>query len=357
MSLLPATVPLSAGTTFFNKYQLIGPIGGGGFGDVWLADDRTVNHRFAVKILKPGLSVDAQLTEAKVGHAFTHNNLVRVHQADVTTDGRVVIAMDYHAAGAITTLANPANFVPLPQVLRATIDILQGLEHLHSLNVFHNDIKTENILLGEHGQAILTDYGIVGISPTGGPVAPPNWYVLHAAPEVSNGTGIDARTDIFQVGLTMFRLLVGLPTLEAIYRTVGKDGYVKAISSGELLGPPDFPHHVPGAVRRIISKAISVNPDNRYQSALEMRRTLEKLSYAGHWTVGPDGKPLGIGQSHEYTYDCIKQSSGKFAVSASKTNTRSERTTAVKSFSEKNLGRTAAEKLVAKFVKAVIEGI
>ena len=117
----------------------------------------------------------------------------------MATDGRVVIAMDYYPGGPATNLKNPGNFVPLPQALRVTLDVLRGLEHLHSFNVFHNDIKPENILLGDNGQGILSDYGIVGISLDGKPVAPANWYILHTAPEVS--TGIDARTDIFQIGL------------------------------------------------------------------------------------------------------------------------------------------------------------
>jgi serine/threonine protein kinase len=62
---------------------------------VWLATDHAVQHRYAIKILKPGVMVATQLREAQIGHAFTHNNLVRVHQADVLTDGRVIIAMDY----------------------------------------------------------------------------------------------------------------------------------------------------------------------------------------------------------------------------------------------------------------------
>ena len=76
MNLAPIALPITNGTTFYNKYRLMRPIGSGSFGEVWLAQDQAVNHEYAVKILNPGIGVDQRLREAQVGHAFTHNNLV-----------------------------------------------------------------------------------------------------------------------------------------------------------------------------------------------------------------------------------------------------------------------------------------
>ena len=170
MSGIATMLPIAPGALLHNKYEPMQMIGGGNFGEVWLAKDHAVDHTYAIKILKPGVTVVNQLREAQIGHAFTHNNLVRVHQADVLTDGRVIIAMDFLPDGPITTLANPANFLPLPLAIRTTVDTLQGLEHLHASSFFHNDIKPENILRGQDGQARLGDYGIVGISQNGQPV-------------------------------------------------------------------------------------------------------------------------------------------------------------------------------------------
>ncbi len=194
---------------------------------MWLATDHAVQHTFAIKILKPGVVVATQLREAQIGHALA-NNLVRVHQADVLTDGRVIIAMDYLPDGPITKRANPANYLELPLAIRAIIDVLQGLEHLHASNFFHNDIKPENILIGPNGQAKLGDYGIVGVSPDGQPVPPPAQYILHAAPETTTGHGIESRTDIFQTGLTFFRLLTGLSALRAKLAAMGGQSYAQA---------------------------------------------------------------------------------------------------------------------------------
>ncbi|MQW87805.1 serine/threonine-protein kinase [Sinorhizobium saheli] len=356
MSLPPAPVPITNGTTFYNKYRLARPIGRGSFGEVWLAQDRAVNHEYAIKILNAGIGIDQRLREAQVGHAFTHNNLVHVHQADVATDGKVVIAMDYFPDGSITTLANPSGFLPLPIAVRSMIDVLQGLEHLHLNNFFHNDVKPQNILRGRQGQAKLADYGIVGISPNGAAVMPSSWYVLHAAPETAAGNGIEARTDIFQSGLTMFRLLTGLGALEAKFNALGRSAYETALASGSLLSRSDFPAFIPNPVCRAVLTAIDPDPGKRFQSALDMRRALEKLSFAGHWTVDATGMLVGADARHTYRFVHVSGAGRNSNFEAFKTNRQSGRETRISQFTKKNLTSTEAKKLEVSFLKAVVEG-
>lgn len=356
MSLVPVALPIAAGAQFLNKYALVSKIGGGNFGDVWLANDNAVGHTFAIKILKPGMGVVDQLREAQIGHAIQHNNLVHVYQADVLTDGRVVIAMDYFSEGSITTLANPANFLPLPIALRAVIDVLQGLEYLHTRNFFHNDIKPENILRGPRGQAKLGDYGIVGVSPDGRPVPAPAQYIFHTAPETIAGNRIEARTDVFQTGLTLFRLLVGLGELRSRLAMLGKPAYDAAFAAGTLVRDQDFPPHVPRSVVRAIKKAIHPSPTERFQSALEMQRALEKLSFPGHWTVDATGRLVGDNARHSYRFDHVPAAGTSASVAAFKTNKVSGRENRVGAYTIKNLTKGAAEKLVIAFIKAVVEG-
>ena len=356
MSLAPVALPLTNGTTFYNKYRLTRPIGRGSFGEVWLAQDQAVNHEYAIKVLNAGIGIDQRLREAQVGHAFTHNNLVRVHQADVAIDGKVVIAMDYFPDGSITTLANPGNFLPLPTALRTVIDMLQGLEHLHLHNFFHNDLKPQNVLRGPQGQAKLADYGIVGISANGAPVQPLSWYVLHAAPETVAGNGIEARTDIFQTGLTLFRLLVGLGALEAKYNSLGDATYVDALAKGSLITRADFPPFIPNVVCRAVMKSIVPDPTKRFQSALEMRRALEKLSFAGYWTVDATGTPSGQDARHTYRFEYTPAAGLNASIAAFKTNRTSGRETRISQFTNKNLSNSAARKLANKFIKAVVDG-
>ncbi|MFZ1085663.1 MAG: serine/threonine-protein kinase [Terracidiphilus sp.] len=349
-------VPLSSGTLYFNKYLPLRRLGSGSFGEVWLARDQALNHEYAVKVLNSGITVDQRLREAQVGHAFTHNNLVRVHQADVTTDGKVIIAMDYLPDGSITTLANPGNFLPVPAAIRVMVDVLQGLEHLHSSDFYHNDVKPENVLRGPQGQALLGDYGIVGSANGGRPVLPSSMYILHAAPETVAGNGIEARTDIFQAGLTLFRLLVGLGTLRFKFNSLGFPAYESVLAAGSLITKKDFPPFIPHSLSRVVLTSINPNPCERYQSALEMRRALEKLSFTGHWTVDSQGMLVGVDSRHTYRFEKTSLSANCFKFEAFKKNLTSGRETRISTLSLKSVSAQEAQKAEVKFIRAVTAG-
>ena len=342
------------------KYQLKQRIGFGSFGEVWLAMDGAVAHDYAIKILKPGMPVPARLREAQIGHSLDHNNLVRVHQADVVNvSGQelVIIAMDYLLAGAITKLANPSGYLPLPEVIRIGTDILRGLEYLHGQNFFHNDVKPENVLIGPHNQGMLTDYGIVGVSADGSPVPPPNIYKIHTAPEVVNNKGINAQTDVFQAGMTLFRMLAGLASLRDKFNKLGEQKYYQAICAASLITAADFPPYVPGRLRRIILKAISPDVGDRYGSALEMRRDLEKLNYPGYWTVEPSGAFVGHNDSNAFRFEHHKRLGNRYDVVAFKKNKTTQRETRIGKFCMSGLTSAQSSKQIERFVKAVVEGI
>lgn len=342
------------------KYKMKHRIGSGSFGEVWLATDNAVGHDYAIKILKPGIPVNERLREAQIGHSLTHNNLVRVHQADVVNIGGqdlVIIAMDYMPSGSITRLANPSEFIILSDVIRIGTDILRGLEYLHRENFFHNDVKPENVLIGPSGQGMLTDYGIVGVSADGAAVPPPNSYKIHIAPEVVNNAGINAQTDIFQAGMTLFRMLVGLGALRAKFTKMGEAQYNAAICGAKLITVADFPAFVPARLRRIVLKAINPDITERYATAVDMRRDLEKLNYPGHWTVEPSGSFVGHNGAHAFRFDHSKGVGGKFNVAAFKKSKASLRETRVSKFCGTGLSSQQSNKQIERFVKSVVEGV
>jgi len=359
MSQAAPVAQLLPGTQVY-KYQLLQRIGAGSFGEVWLAKDNAVGHDYAIKILKPGMPVHQRLREAHIGHGLMHNNLVRVHQADVVTLGAydfVIIAMDYLPQGPVTKLANPSRYLPLPEVIRLGMDILRGLEYLHDQNFFHNDIKPENVLIGSQDQGMLTDYGIVGISADGSPVPPPNSYKIHAAPEVVNNHGITAQTDIFQTGLTFYRMLVGLDTLRQKFKALGEKDYYDAICRAKLVTADDFPPFVPPRMRRIVLKALNPDLSQRYTSALEMRRDLEKLNYSGYWTVEPSGSFVGHNSTCEFRFEHTKKNGNSFDVVAFKRSKATQREIRVSKFSANGLTNAESKKKIAHFVRAVVEGM
>jgi serine/threonine protein kinase len=233
--------------------------------------------------------------------------------------------------------------------------VLQGLEHLHACHFFHNDIKPENILIGPNGQAKLGDYGVVGISQDGQPVPPPAQYVLHAAPETATGHGIESRTDIFQAGLTLFRLLTGLGALSSKLNAMGGQAYGKALASGRLITDADFPVFVPRSVARIVKKAIDPNPALRFQSALEMRRALEKLSFRGYWTVEANGFFVGYDEKHRFRFETTL-AAAQSAFQGFKLRLSSGRETRISAFTSYRMTASEAKRREIDFIRSVIAG-
>ena len=359
MSTQPPLTHLIPGTQLY-KYKLCHKIGGGNFGEVWLAEDRTVGQQYAIKILKTGTPIHQRLREAHIGHALKHNNLVRVHQADVIQIRQhdyVVIAMDYLPKGPVTKLANTSLFLKLPDVMRLGKDILRGLEYLHGHDFFHNDVKPENVLVGSQDQGMLTDYGIVGITQDGAPVPPPTFYKIHAAPEVISQNTITAQTDVYQTGLTLFRMLVGLDSLRQKFNTLGEQAYYSTVVKDELILTSDFPAYIPSRIRRIIQKATHPDVASRYLSALEMRRELEKLNYSGYWTVESSGDFVGYNGAYLYRYRQICKARNRFDVEALKRNRATNRETRVRKFCHNNVTNSSAKKVIERYIRAVVQGI
>lgn len=342
------------------KYQLKRFVGEGNFGQVWLAEDQSVRREYAIKILKPDVRIPDFLREASTGHQLNHDNVVRVHYADfvkVSTGGYPIIVMDYMSNGSIIQLANPSSFLELPIVIKLGRDILNGLGYLHTSSFVHLDIKPGNVLIGPREQGVISDYGIAeptqnGISWTSTPM-----YVFHMAPEVLKLGPVTVHTDIFQVGLTLFRMLVGLGWLKQRFGELGEKDYSQAIIDGELISRSDFPVYVPNALRRIILKAIDPDPTKRFSSALEMRRELEKLNYPGHWTIADNGDFVGINGKYRYYFKKEKISRTRYNVVARKFHTTSELDTRCRQFCHSNLTNSEATKKINKFIKAVTEGI
>lgn len=340
------------------KYNLVSRLGQGQFGQVWLANDLALQRQYAVKILNPGVPVDQRLREAQIGHRLQHNNLVHVYQADVIQHGAdhvVVLAMEYLPNGSIVSRVNPGNFLPLPDVLRVAKDVLQGLDYLHANSFYHNDIKPENILIGSIGQAMLTDYGIMGVSSNGQPTAAPNAYRFHMAPEVVATQQISAQTDVFQTGLTLFRLATGLSSLRMKQASLGWPDYHAAVSAGTLVRATDFPSFIPAALRRVILQAVSPDPAQRFQTALEMRRAIEKLSFSGHWSINAAGDLVGTNGHNEFRFEKVNNGS-RFSVAGFKKNLHSGKETKMSDFCGRDLTASQANDLCDKLIKRVVAG-
>lgn len=348
---------LSPGTVLY-KYQLKRCVGKGHFGEVWLAHDLTISRDVAVKVLDASMAPAALgLREAQVGNRLNHQNVVKVHYADVCTNHTnnvVLIAMDYHPAGSIMSLLNPGNFVVMRKAVSAITDVLRGLEYLHNQHIFHNDIKPSNILIGPQQEALLTDYGISCFSPGLLPVPAPNSYSLHIAPETLTTNTISVTTDVYQVGLTLFRLINGIGLVQEQKQKVGEVQFELLKARGKVPAAEDYMPFSGADINRVIRKATDPDPSKRFQSAVEMRRALEKIKYYGYWDCEPTGELFGIYGKYKYTFSTHKSKSG-FEMTAYK-ESDTGRTTRVSKFSSRGLSNTDFLKLKKNYFLAILTG-
>lgn len=342
------------------KYSLISRIGSGEFSQVWLVKDLTLNKDVALKILESGkIGVIEQLNEAQVGHRLSHPNVVRVHGADVIEyqDSEIVcIAMDYLDKGSVLGEVNSKNFVPLNMVMPYARQALRGLDYLHEVDIYHGDIKPQNIMIGESGQAMLCDYGISCDGQGGIDVYWRYAYGPHVAPESLSTDKINRKTDVYQMGLTIFRLINGIGEVRSEYEMVTPDEFNESVTSGALLSKLKFQPFVPTNLRRIILKSISTDPRARYSSALEMQRALEAINFSGSWSVDARGEWIGTDSSWVYTFDIVHRSATRSDFIAMRKNRSSGRTQSISKYTMRSLTNAQIAAQQKKFMQDVVLG-
>lgn len=341
------------------KYTLIKKIGGGNFGEVWLTEDISLKSQCALKLLSQNnISIDERLTEAQIGNKLKHNNVVNIRYADIVQYGDppspiVMIAMPYFKNGSVLSQVNSCNFLPTDVGVKCLIDVLRGLEYLHESGYYHCDIKPNNILVGDNNEYILSDYGITCYSPDHSAVSPRQCYLPHISPEtVSNGI-YDIRTDIYQLGLTAFRLFNGISEISSDF-LADQDQFKKDIINGRVVTDSKYQPFVPKKIRRIISKAIAVNPDERYQSALEMRRALEQVSLREYCTSNNNGSIIYCFGNKEFRYDIIPCDEKSFNLIVYQKSTNTGRETKAHKYCQTRIKKSEIKKYIQKITEDLI---
>lgn len=270
------------------KYELIKHLGNGAFGDVYLAHDHALNAQKAIKILNAPDAADAmqKLEEAQILHKCKHKNIVHVNEAnvyDINSSSHVIIDMEYLPRGSFEN-AIESNSVSIHTTLRLIVDCLFALEHAHINGILHRDVKPANIMLCDFG-AKLSDFGlatILGFQAAGSP----RGYTTHLPPEYFVNRNTTELTDVFAVGITLFRACNYISDWNTAIRHF--PDAMALIYSGQLVSSLGFAPFVPLKLKRIINKACEANPNQRYQSAAEFRQAIGKLSPKIDWV--PNGQ-------------------------------------------------------------------
>jgi serine/threonine protein kinase len=269
-------VPKSLEGQTLGKYRILEPLGRGGMARVYKAYHPSLDRYVAIKVLRSDLVEEAEFLarfrrEARSVANLRHPNIVQVYDFDVQDDLYYMV-MELLEGNTLKAYLNAfrtcGERMPLGELTRILNDVLAGLSYAHAEGVIHRDLKPANILLTKCGQAVLTDFGIAQIlggtqyTVTGALMGTLNYM----APEQGRDGRCDARSDIYSLGIAFYEMLTGSVPFDA--------DTPLAILMKHLNDPLRLPRTVdpsiPEAYERVVLKALSKNPDDRYQSADEM---------------------------------------------------------------------------------------
>lgn len=276
---------------FVSELQVGAKLGNGAFGEVFKGQD-PAHGVVAVKFLRRGALHDdaawlkykaSYLAEAQNLAKATHRNVVQVHHVVEAADGNsVVICMAFCSGGSLQTYYERGP-MPLLAVRKVGTEVLMGLGAMHARGLIHRDIKPANILLNGRGEAQISDFGLVTDNILFG-YASQAGYSDHIAYEVWNGKGTSIKSDVWALGMTLYRLLHGQLWHEAA--PCPRD----IVANGGFANTLTWLPHIPKAWRRVIRKMLNDDDSARYQNAAQALAGLANLPVSPNWEtrVAPD---------------------------------------------------------------------
>jgi len=267
------------GRKLAGRYQVVERLGAGGMGVVYRAEDTWLGRTVAIKVLRPELAADADFLrrfrrEAKAAACLSHPNIVSLF--DVGQDGDLHYLVMEYVPGH--TLEQRLDRGPLPpgEAVRVASLVAAALEHAHSHDVVHRDIKPQNILLAPGGQVKVTDFGIAraGVAST---VTHPGAIVgsvHYLAPEQVQGAPGDQQADVYALGVVLYRMLTGRLPFE------GENPISVALKHVHEQPVPlrRLAPRTPPGLEKVVMRALRKDPDERYASAGELLADLQGVA-------------------------------------------------------------------------------
>ena len=291
------TDPL-VGSVLAERYEIVRRIGEGGMGAVYEARHTVIGKRVAVKVLlekfleKPEL-VARLLQEARLASSIGHENIVDVTDFGTTSDGRAFVVMEFLEGESLAQLVIRDAPLPIERSLRIARQIASALGAAHDKGIVHRDVKPENVYLVRRGEADfvkVVDFGVSKAVHTR--EEGPEWQrltrtgmvlgtPLYMSPEQARGgEDIDARADIWAVGVLLYECLTG----EVPFRAHNYLGVISQVLTEEAPPPSRLRPElgIPVGVESVVMRALEKDRTRRYQQMPEFERDLERLISGDH---------------------------------------------------------------------------
>ena len=263
------------------RYKLGEMIGTGGMADVYVAEDTRLARQVAVKVLRSDLARDPSFVarfrkEAFAAAGLNHPGIVAVY--DSGEEPAPYIVMELISGHTLRELIHKGERVPLKRALEIGEGILAALEYSHRSGIVHRDIKPANIMITDHGDVKVMDFGIARALADLGATLTSTWNVVGTAqylsPEQALGEVADLRSDIYSTGCLLYEVLTGKPPFSG--ETPVSIAYQHV--SGVLVAPSKIVPELPAGIDTLLTVALAKNPEDRYQTAGLMLDDLFKIA-------------------------------------------------------------------------------
>jgi serine/threonine protein kinase/Flp pilus assembly protein TadD len=286
------------GTTV-SHYLILEKIGGGGMGVVYKAKDNRLGRSVALKFLPDRFAVDAEAIErfrreARAASALNHANICTIYEID-EHEGRPFMAMEL-LEGQTLKHHIDSKSMAVPEILEVALQIAEGLEAAHSKGIVHRDIKPANIFLVDRGPTKILDFGLAKLASRRRPAAervgasmsklttvvsdefvtsPGSSIgtVVYMSPEQARGEELDARSDLFSLGVVLYEMSTGTVPFPGTSAALIFDGILHLTPTPAS----QLNSRLPIGVENILCKALEKDPDFRYQTAAELRADLKRV--------------------------------------------------------------------------------
>ncbi len=274
--------------TVINQYKIISPIGKGGMGEVFLAQDTKLNRKVAIKFLNDEFSRESEklnrfVQEAQATSALNHPNILTVYGID-SFEGSHYIATEFIEGETLRESLSQKESIPLNRILKIGIQVAESLSAAHSAGIAHRDIKPENIMIRQDGYVKVLDFGLAKLTEkretdislegeTKAHVKTNPGVVMgtvsYMSPEQAQGKSTNELTDIWSLGVVLYELLAGKVPF------VGKTINHTIVSIIET--EPKLLENVPDELQRIVRKTLTKDVEMRYQTARDLLIDLKNL--------------------------------------------------------------------------------
>lgn len=276
-----------------SHYRILEKLGAGGMGEVYLAEDTKLGRKVALKILGDDYTTNRDRLnrfeqEACAASALNHPNILTIHEVGVD-EGRHFIATEY-IDGKTLRKKMRGSALETHVILDISVQVASALEEAHAAGIVHRDIKPDNIMIRRNGYVKVLDFGLAKLSeestnrnPSDGEAS--TRVLVHTdagvvmgtshymSPEQARGKGVDARSDIWSLGVVMYEMIAGRTPFEGETAT----DVIVAITQKEAHPLARFAPAVPAELEWIVTKALRKDKDERYQTIKEFLTDLRRL--------------------------------------------------------------------------------